>query len=89
MADKISNKIKCYNKGKEIFLDKDDLKKCFFCDKPVIPKDFLWQKTQFISSRESLGEIPNDTAGNIGNKIICKDCLGDLEMLLPFECCDD
>jgi hypothetical protein len=85
------SKIKGYIGGKETFLGKDDLGKCNFCDKFVTPINFIWQKTseQFDKFRESLGELPNDAAGKIGNKIICKDCLGDLEMLLPFKYCDD
>ena len=76
-----------YIGGKETFLDKDDLRKCDFCDRFVTPINFMWQRTQeqFDTFRELLGEIPEDTAGKIGKKIICKECLGDLEMLLPFK----
>lgn len=89
MFNIMSHGIKGYIRGKEIILRKKDLEKCFFCDKFVVPKDFLWQKTSFSLYKEWLGEIPNDTAGKIGNKTICKDCIGDLEMLLPFKYYDD
>lgn len=83
----MSIKIRGVNAGKEIFLGKDDLEKCHFCDKYVTPINFLWQKTieQMKQFQELLGEIPNEIAGKIGNKLICKSCIGDLEMLLPFK----
>lgn len=83
----MSNKIKGYIGGKETFLDKNNLEKCFFCDRFVTPINFMWQHTseQFETFQELLGDIPGDTAGKIGNKLICKECLGDLEMLLPFK----
>ncbi len=73
--------------GKEIILEKENLEKCNFCEMFVTPKDFMWQKTIEQRKRciELFGEIPKDFAGKIGKKIICKDCIGDLVMLLPFK----
>ena len=87
----LKSKLIGYVKGKETFLNKDDMEKCFFCDKLSIPKDFTWERTseQFDMLRELLGEIPSDVVGKIGNKTICRDCIGDLNILLPFKYEDD
>lgn len=87
----MSSKVRGYIGGKEIFLGKDNMKKCDFCDKFVTPINFMWHKTYKEMKRfqDILGEIPNEIAGNIGKKIICKSCLGDLEMLLPYEYIDN
>ena len=87
----MSIKIKGFIAGKEIYLTKDNMKKCHFCDNYVTPINFMWQKTieQMKQFQRVLGEIPNETAGKIGNKIICKSCIGELEMLLPFKYYDD
>lgn len=87
----MSIKIKGYIGGRETFLGKNDLVKCHFCDKFVIPMGFIWYHTieQAKQFRELFGEVPENAVGKVGNKIICRSCLGDLEMLLPFKHGDD
>lgn len=68
----------------EQYLNVEDFEQCFFCDRKTIPLDFeySWNLEMIGKIREFLGSMPERKAGKIGNKVICKTCVIDLEGLL-------
>mgnify|MGYP003395282250 CR=1 FL=1 len=63
-------------------LDKHKLKKCYFCDRLIMPKDINLDIDSIKEIRRTLGETPEKEAGKIGNKYMCKCCLNDLKLLI-------
>ena len=58
--------------------EKFDLGRCFFCDKLIMVDSINCSKEDYENIRKILGNIPERIGGNIGNKIICKSCRGDI-----------
>lgn len=47
-----------------------------------MPKEILLDIDSIKEIRRTIGETPEKEAGKIGNKYMCKSCLGDLKLLI-------
>ena len=59
------------------------IRACFFCDRQMIPKGIgpAIGKKLYLQWQKEYGYICREDA-KIGNKVICKDCLSELEIML-------
>lgn len=63
-------------------LDKYRLKRCYFCDRIIVPKETIIDVDSIKELKRTLGETPEKEAGKIGNKHICRCCLDDIKLLI-------
>lgn len=63
-------------------MDKYKLKKCYFCDRIMVPKDTILDIDSIKEIKRTLGDTPEREAGKIGHRSICRNCLNDLKSLI-------